>query len=173
MRRRQFITLIGGAVTWPLTTRAQQPEGQRRIGVLVGLAEDNPNMVERLTALRQGLARRGWSEGRNIRIDYRYAPAGANAQTLAKELVALQPDAILAHTVTIAAAVQKETRAIPIIFVSLADPVGAGFIASLARPGSNMTGLTTFEESIAGKWVSMLKEVAPRIKRAAFIANPN
>lgn len=106
-----------------------------------------------------GLARRGWSEGRNIRIDYRYAPAGANAQTLAKELVASQPDVILGHTVTIAAALQRETRTIPVVFVSLADPIGSGFVNSLARPGGNMTGLMTFEPSIAGKWCSMLKEV--------------
>jgi len=122
--------------------------------------------------LRQGLARRGWLEGRNIRIDYRYAPAGANAQTLAKELVASHPDVILGHTVTIAAALQKESRTIPIVFVSLADPVGSGFISSVARPGGNMTGLMTFEPGIAGKWRSMLKELYPQIKRAAFMANP-
>jgi len=118
------------------------------------------------------LARRGWLEGRNIRIDYRYAPAGANAQTLAKELVASHPDVILGHTVTIAAALQKESRTIPIVFVSLADPVGSGFISSVARPGGNMTGLMTFEPGIAGKWSSMLKELYPQIKRAAFMANP-
>jgi len=122
--------------------------------------------------LRQGLARRGWLEGRNISIDYRYAPAGANAQTLAKELVASHPDVILGHTVTIAAALQKESRTIPIVFVSLADPVGSGFISSVARPGGNMTGLMTFEPGIAGKWSSMLKELYPQIKRAAFMANP-
>src|SRR5215207_3893342 len=120
-------------------------------------------MIARLTALREGLARRGWSEGRNIRINFRYAPAGARAQALANELVALQPDVILAHTVTVAAALQRETSTIPIVFVSLSDPIGSGFIASLARPGANLTGLTTFEPSIAGKWVLMLKEVSPRI----------
>jgi putative ABC transport system substrate-binding protein len=129
-------------------------------------------MKARLAALRQGLEKRGWSEDRNIRIDYRYAPAGAHAQALAKELIALQPELILAHTVTVAAALQRESSTIPIVFVSLADPIGSGFIASLARPGGNMTGLTTFEASIAGKWVSMLKEVTPGIKRAAFVANP-
>jgi len=129
-------------------------------------------MIARLAGLRQGLAERGWSEGHNIRIDYRYAPAGANAQTLAKELVASEPDVILAHTVTIVTALQSDTRTIPIVFVSVADPIGSGFISSLARPGGNVTGLTTFEPSIAGKWCSMLKEVHPRIKRAAFMANP-
>ena len=172
MRRREFMGLVGGAAAWPVAARAQQQDTMRRIGVLVGLAENDANMIARLTALRQGLARRGWSEGRNIRIDYRYAPAGANAQTLAKELVASQPDVILAHTVTIAAALQKESRTLPIVFVSLADPIGSGFISSLARPGGNMTGLMTFEPSIAGKWCSLLKEVNPRIKRVAFIANP-
>jgi ABC-type uncharacterized transport system substrate-binding protein len=162
MRRRRFIGLLAGLVVWPLTAHAQQSDRVRRIGVLVGLPQDDPNMIARLTALRQGLAKRGWSEDR----------AGAHAQALAKELIALEPEVILAHTVTVAAALQKETSTIPIVFVSLADPIGSGFIASLARPGGNMTGLTTFEASIAGKWVSMLKEVTPRIKRAAFVANP-
>jgi putative ABC transport system substrate-binding protein len=173
MKRREFITLVGGAAAmWPVASRAQQTERMRNIGVLVGVAEDDANMIARLAALRQGLTRRGWSEGRNIRIDYRYAPAGARVQALANELVALQPDVILAHTVTVAAALQRESRTIPIVFVSLSDPIGSGFIDSLARPGRNLTGLTTFEPSIAGKWLSMLKEVAPQIKRAAFVANP-
>jgi putative ABC transport system substrate-binding protein len=173
MRRRHFITgLAGAAVVGPRGALGQQGERVRRVGVLVGLAEDDANMIARLTALRQGLTRRGWLEGRNIRIDYRYAPAGARVQALANELVALQPDVILAHTVTVATALQKESRTIPIVFVSLSDPIGSGFIASLARPGGNLTGLTTFEPSIAGKWLSMLKEVAPQIKRAAFVANP-
>lgn len=171
MRRREFIGLVGGAAAWPLAARAQ-PDATRHVGVLVGLAENDADMIARLAGLRQGLARRGWLEGRNIRIDYRYAPAGANAQTLAKELVASQPDVILGHTVTIAAALQRETRTIPVVFVSLADPIGSGFVNSLARPGGNMTGLMTFEPSIAGKWCSMLKEVNPRIKRAAFIGDP-
>jgi putative ABC transport system substrate-binding protein len=172
MRRREFLGVLGGAAGWPLAARAQQQHGMRRIGVLAALAVDNANMKARLTALRDGLDRRGWSEGRNITIDYRYGPAGADAQTLAKELVSLQPEIILAHTVTSAAALQRETRTIPIVFVSLADPIGSGFISSLAQPGGNMTGLTTFEASIAGKWLSMLKEVVFGIKRAAFLANP-
>src|SRR5665213_1049741 len=172
MRRREFLGVLSGLMARPVAVQAQQPDAIRRIGVLVGLAEDDVDMIARLAALRQGLAKRGWSEGRNISIDYRYAPAGANAQTLAKELVASQPDVILGHTVTIAAALQKESRSIPIVFVSLADPIGSGFISSMARPGGNMTGLMTFEPSIAGKWCSMLKEVNPRIKRAAFMADP-
>ena len=172
MRRREFIGLIGGAAAWPVAIGAQQPDAKRYLGVLVGLAENDPDMIARLAGLRQGLARRGWSEGRNIRIDYRFAPAGVNAKTLAKELVASEPDVILGHTVTIAAALQSETWTIPIVFVSVADPIGSGFISSLARPGGNLTGLMTFEPGIAGKWCSMLKEVNPRIKRAAFMANP-
>ena len=172
MRRRAFITLLGGAVTLPLCARAQPGERLRRVGVLVGLAEDDANMIARLAALRQALTRRGWVEGRNLQIDYRYAPGAKNARTLAMELVALQPEVLLGHTVNIAAALQKETSAIPIVFVSLADPIGSGFIASMARPGGNMTGLMTFEPSIAGKWVSMLKDVVPGIRRAVFMANP-
>jgi putative ABC transport system substrate-binding protein len=174
VNRREFVTLLGGAAAgWPLAAGAQQqPDAMRRIGALVGLAENDSNMIARLSALREGLTKRGWVEGRNIRIDYRYAPAGTHAQALARELVASQPDVILAHTITMAAALQKESSTTPIVFVSLADPIGAGFVASLARPGGNMTGLTTFEASIAGKWCLMLKEVAPVIKRAAFVANP-
>jgi putative ABC transport system substrate-binding protein len=169
VRRRAFITLLGGAVTLPLCARAQPGERLRRVGVLVGLAEDDANMIARLAALRQALTRRGWVEGRNLQIDYRYAPGAKNARTLARELVALQPEVLLGHTVNIAAALQKETSAIPIVFVSLADPIGSGFIASMARPGGN---LMTFEPSIAGKWVSMLKDVVPGIRRAVFMANP-
>lgn len=172
MRRREFISLFGGAAAWPVAIGAQQRDAKRYLGVLVGLAENDPDMIARLAGLRQGLARRGWSEDRNIRIDYGYAPAGANAQTRAKELVASEPDVILGHTVTIAAALQSETRTIPIVFVSVADPIGSGFISSLAQPGGNLTGLMTFEASIAGKWCSMLKEVNPLVKRIAFIANP-
>ena len=176
MKRREFMALVGGAaapLAMPAGLRAQQTDRIRRIGVLVGLPQDDANMKARLVALRQGLERRGWYDGRNIRIDYRYAPAGAHVQTLAKELVALQPDAILAHTVTPAAALQRESHTIPVVFVSIGDPIGSGFIASLARPGGNFTGLMTFEQSIAGKWFSMLKEVVPQIKRAAFAGSPS
>jgi putative ABC transport system substrate-binding protein len=177
MRRRDFISGLGGAAAGPLVlprhSIAQPSDRIRHVGVLVGLPESDPHIQARLVALRQGLQRRGWSEGRNLRIDVRYAPAGANAPTLAKELVALQPEVIVAHTVAIAGALQRESSNVPIIFVSVGDPIGSGFIASLARPGGNLTGLMTFEPSIAGKWFSMLKEVAPRTRRAAFIANPD
>ncbi len=145
----------------------------RRLGVLAGLADNDANIQARFVALRQGLERRGWTEGRNIQIDTRYAPAGANAQERAKELLALRPDVVIAHTINVTLALQKETRAVPIVFVSVGDAIGTGLIATLARPGGNITGLTTFEPSIAGKWLSMLKEVAPRTKRVGFLANPS
>ena len=173
IKRREFITLLGGAaVAWPVVARAQQPDGMRRIGVLMGLAEDDPEAKARLAAFRQGLEKRRWSEGRNVRIDYRYAPAGAQAQVLAKELVALQPDVILAHTTPITAALQRESRTIPIVFAVVADPVGSGFVASLPQPGGNITGVTQYEASVTGKWLAMLKEIAPSLVRAAFVANP-
>src|SRR6266436_10123859 len=146
LRRREFISLLGGAAAaWPLAARAQQPDGMRRIGVLVGLAEDDPETKARLAAFRQGLEKRGWSEGRNVRIDTRFAPAGAQAQVVAKELVALQPDVILAHSTPVTAALQRESRTIPIVFAVVADPIGPGFIASLPRPGGNITGVMQYE----------------------------
>jgi putative tryptophan/tyrosine transport system substrate-binding protein len=175
VRRREFITLLGGAaVAWPLTAHAQQPDRMRRIGVLVGLAEDHPESTTRSAAFRQGLEKRGWSEGRNIHIDYRFAPAASadQLQVLAKELIALQPDVILATATPVVAAVQRESRAIPIVFAGLADPIGSGFVASLPRPGGNITGLMLFEASVTGKWLAMLKEIAPRLERAAFVINP-
>ena len=135
--RRDFITLLGGAVAWPLAARAQQPERMRRVGVLAGLAEDDPEMRGRLAAFRQGLEKRGWSEGRNVRIDYRFAPASAQVQVLAKELVALQPDVILALSTPVTAALQWASRTIPIVFAVVADPIGSGFVASLPRPGGS------------------------------------
>src|SRR5262245_61725578 len=172
MRRREFITLFGGAAaTWPLISRAQSDQ-VRRIGVLVGLAEDDPQTKARLGGFRQELERRGWSEGRNVRIDYRFAPSGPDRyQPLAKELIALQPDAILAHSTPIATALQREIREIPIVFVSVSDPIGSGLIANLARPGGNLTGVLFYEESITGKWLAMLKEIAPQLTRVALIAN--
>ena len=173
MRRRQFISFLSGAAAWPLTARAQS-RPVRRIGVLVGLAEDDPAGKARLSAFRQGLDRLGWSEGRNIRIDYRYAPPASTerAQVLANELIALKPDAILANSPAIVAAVQRETRTIPIVFIGISDPIGEGFITSLARPGGNITGLMNYEPGITGKWLAMLKEIAPRLTRAALVGNP-
>jgi putative tryptophan/tyrosine transport system substrate-binding protein len=172
MRRRKFLGLGGGAASWPVVALAQQPEPMRRIGVLVGLAENDPEMKERLAGFRQGLEKLGWSEGSNVRIDYRFAPAGAQVHLLARELVALQPDVILAQSTPATAALKPETSTIPIVFAGVADPIGSGFVASLARPSGNLTGLLQYEEGITGKWLAMLKEIAPNLTRAALLANP-
>src|ERR1700730_614269 len=172
MRRREFIGLVGGAAAWPLAVRAQQPDGRRQIGVRVAYGRGDLEMEARLVGFRQALDRLGWSEGRNIYIHTRFAPAGAGQEQLrARELVALKPDVILAHSPQVVAALQRESGQIPIVFVGVADPVEAGFIASLARPGGNLTGLLGIEASIAGKWLTMLKEIAP-VTRVALIANP-
>ena len=174
MKRREFIALIGGAaVAWPLTARAQRVERTRVIGVLEGYSDDDREARARHEAFGQALERLGWSETRNIRIERRYAKGSAQeAQALARELVGLEPDVMFATATILAGALQRESRVIPIVFVGVSDPIGAGFIANLARPGGNMTGLLNFEASIAGKWLGMLKEVAPRLTRTAFIANP-
>jgi len=175
MRRREFITLVGGtAAAWPLAAKAQQSDQRRRIGVLTGLTEDDPENQARLASFRYGLERRGWSEGRNLSIDYRFAPAASpdQAQPFAKELVALRPDVILAQTTPVVTALQRETREIPIVFAGIADPIGSGFIASLPHPGSNITGVMLYEPSVTGKWLSMLKEIAPQLARAAFVVDP-
>jgi putative tryptophan/tyrosine transport system substrate-binding protein len=171
--RRESIALLGGAAAgWPIAARAQQPDGVRRIGVLMGLAEDDPGTRARLFSFRQGLEKLGWVEGRNIRIDYRFAPAGAGAEVSAKELVALRPGVILSNASPATAALQRETSAIPIVFTNVADPIGSGFVASLPEPGGNITGFLLFEASITGKWLAMLKEVAPDLARAALVVNP-
>src|SRR5262245_24491522 len=173
MRRRKFLATLGGAAAaWPLAARAQQPDGMRRIGVLMGLPEDDPEIMPRFAAFRQGLEKRGWSEGRNVRIDYRFAPASAQVQVVAKELVGLQPDVILANSTPVTAALQRESHTIPIVFAVVADPIGSGFVASLPRPGGNITGVMLYEASVTGKWLAMLKEIAPSVVRAAFVANP-
>jgi putative tryptophan/tyrosine transport system substrate-binding protein len=173
IRRREFIFTLGGsAAAWPLAARAQQSERMRRIGVLVGLAENDPEGKTRLVRFRQELEHLGWLEGRNINIDYRYAPASAGAQMLAKELVALQPDAILAQGTRLSAALQRETSTIPIVFVGVTDPVYSGFVASLARPRSNLTGMLLYEISLTGKWLGMLKEMVPSLTRLLLVGNP-
>ena len=147
MQRREFITLLGGAsMVLPLAARAQQADRVRRIGVLIGYAEDDPETKVRLAAFLQRLEKRGWSEGRNVQIETRFAAASADKyEPLAKELVATQPDVILAHTTQVAAALQRESRAIPIVFVNVSDPIGSGIVASLARPGGNFTGVLQYE----------------------------
>jgi putative tryptophan/tyrosine transport system substrate-binding protein len=171
LKRREFITLLGGAATWPLTARAQQAVRLPRIGVLM-TEEDNPESWARLAGLRQGLERLGWSEGHNIQVDYRFAEGKPSRfQALAKELIALQPDVIVAQAPVSVIAVQRETRVIPTVFVDVADPIGLGFVASLARPGGNLTGLLTFEAGIIGKWLAMLKEIAPDLARVALVGD--
>jgi putative ABC transport system substrate-binding protein len=173
LKRRAFITLLGSAAAWPLAAHAQQGDTLRRIGVLVGLPPNDPDTNARLEGLRQGLERRGWSENRNIRIDYHYAPLETGQeQALAKALVDTKPDVIFAQSTPVIAAIKRETGVIPTVFVSVSDPIGSGFIASLGRPGGNLTGLLLYEAGISGKWLAMLKEFAPNLTRVALVANP-
>ena len=174
MKRREFITLLGGAVAAsPLAAWAQQSERMRRIGLLMAFAESDPEGQTFVAAFREGLQKAGWTEGHNIRIDTRWAAGDTEAiQRLAKELVALQPDLILSPTTPTTAALLQQTRTIPLIFVNVADPIGSGFVASLSRPGGNITGFITMEPTIAGKWLELLKEIAPRVARVALLFNP-
>jgi putative tryptophan/tyrosine transport system substrate-binding protein len=175
MRRREFIRLFGGAAAvWPFAGRAQQADRMRRIGVLMPLAADDPVGQARIAALREGLAKLGWAEGRNIRIDTRWTTTGdvESMQRFAKELVALQPDLILTQSTPITAMMLQETRTIPIVFALVADPIGSGFVASFPQPGGNVTGFVTMEPTMAGKWLELLKEIAPRVARVAMLFNP-
>ena len=172
MRRREFVTLVGGAVVWPLTAYAQKPDGVR-LGVLMPFATTDPSSKLDVAALVGQLQVLGWTEGRNLRVDYRWAAGNAEQmQASAKDLVAQQPDVIFCRSTPVTAALLKQTRTIPIVFTMVSDPVGERFIESLARPGGNSTGFTNVESSMAGKWLELLKEVAPNIKRIAFIFDP-
>jgi putative ABC transport system substrate-binding protein len=173
LRRRRFITLLGGAAAWPLAARAQQADRMRLIGVLMAYAESDPEGQAWVAAFRERLQKLGWAEGRNIRIATRWATPDVEAmQRFAKELVALQPDLILSQSTPTTAALLQHTRTIPIIFANIADPVGSGFVASFPRPGGNATGFVLFEPTMAGKWLELLKEIAPRVNRVAFLFNP-
>jgi putative ABC transport system substrate-binding protein len=174
MRRRDFITLVGSAaVAWPLGARAQQSSPMRRIGVLFGNAEGDPQVKAGLAAFTQALQELGWTDGRNIRIEYRFTAADVDRmQMFAKELVGLQPDLIVGQTTQVVAALQRQTKTIPIVFVAVSDPVGSGFVASLPRPGGNITGFINIESSLSGKWMEMLKDIVPRVTRAALMFNP-
>jgi ABC-type uncharacterized transport system substrate-binding protein len=172
MKRREFISLLGSAAAaWPLAAGAQQLERMRRIGVLMGIANDALGR-ERVKALAQGLQELGWVPGRNTQIDFVWAGGAGDIQPYAQELVRSAPDVLLATSTTTTIALRQETSTIPIVFVSVSDPIGSGFIASLARPGGNLTGLLLYEDGITGKWLAMLKEIAPRLERAALVANP-
>jgi putative tryptophan/tyrosine transport system substrate-binding protein len=175
MRRRDFITLLGGAaMAWPPAAHAQQSERVRRIGVLMGYAESDSEAQAQIAAFRNGLQKLGWMEGRNTRIDTRWAtPDDADSmQRFAKELVALQPDLILSHTTPTTTALLQQTRTIPIIFANVGNPVGSGFVASFPRPGGNVTGFNVSEPTMAGKLLELLKEIAPRVARVAMLFNP-
>jgi putative ABC transport system substrate-binding protein len=174
MRRRDFIQAIAVSTTWPLAARAQQPEEHmRRIGVLEETAEDDKERNSQFAKFREGLASLGWLEGRTVHVEHRFAAADAGRyETLAKELVALQPEVILAVSTPVTAALQRQTSTIPIVFLGVSDPIGSGFVAGLARPGGNLTGLMLYDAGIAGKWLAMLKEIAPGLERAALVANP-
>ena len=173
MQRREFITLVGAAAAWPFAARAQQPKRKRRIGVLMAHAENDAEFHDYLSAFREGLQKLGWTEG-DIQIESRWgALDDAEArQRSAKELLALQPDLILTQNTPPTASMLEQTRTIPVVFVIVADPVGSGFVQSLARPGTNATGFTIMEPTIAGKWLELLKEIAPRVNRVAFLFNP-
>jgi putative tryptophan/tyrosine transport system substrate-binding protein len=171
MKRREFITLLGSAAaSWPLAAGAQQPARMRRIGVLMNLTADDPESPARLAAFAQGLADLGWTIGRNLRIDYRWAAGDPERiRRDADELVALAPDLILSSGAPTVAALQKATRSVPIVFAQVVDPVGNGFVETLARPGGNITGFSVFEYGISGKWLELLKEIAPSVTRAAIL----
>jgi putative tryptophan/tyrosine transport system substrate-binding protein len=173
LKRREFITLLGGSVMWPLTARAQHPSGMRRIGMLMGIAESDAGGQAWVQAFRVGIRERGWTEGDNVRVDYRWAAGVAERfQTAAAELVALKPDVILADTTPAVAALKRETLTTPFVFVRVHDPIGSGFVQSLARPGANITGFTNYEFSLGGKWLELLKEIAPSVTRVALLFNP-
>jgi putative ABC transport system substrate-binding protein len=174
IRRRQFITLLGGALADQAIPANAQPAARvRTVGVLMGLAND-AEAQRRSMAFEQGLERNGWSLGQNLRIEYRYAEGdAARMQALAKELVKLKPDCIVGHSTPVVTALMHATRTIPIVFVAVSDPIGSGFVASIARPGGNITGFTILNASIAGKYVSMLKEIVPQLARVALMYNPD
>jgi putative ABC transport system substrate-binding protein len=170
MKRRELIFALGGAAAWPLAARAQQAERVRRVGVLMPNAADDPEYQARMTAFLQGLAQLGWLDGRNVRIDTRWGVGDADRiRKYAAELLALTPDVILANSSAALAALLQATRTVPIVFTTVADPVGAGYVDSLARPGGNATGFMVFEYSIAAKWLELLKEIAPHVTRAMVL----
>jgi putative ABC transport system substrate-binding protein len=173
MKRREFMILLGGAAAWPLAASAQQPDRVRRVGVLMGISDD-PEGQARIAVFRQALQAFGWTEGRNVQFIYRWSAGDVvHARKFAKELLDLRSDVILANSTPIAVAVSDSTRTTPTVFVQVSDPVTAGVVQSLARPGGNLTGVTNFEPSIASKWLELVKRVAPNITRVAYLFNPN
>jgi putative ABC transport system substrate-binding protein len=174
MRRREFITLLGGAAAWPLAARAQQPERVRRIGVLSGGDENDPAYKPDVSAFIQALADLGWTDGRNVRIDFRWGSGDINRmRALAQELVGLQPDIIMTSNTPATAALQRDTRTIPMIYVGVTDPVASGLVPRLDRPGGNITGFAANQASLGGKWLELLSEIVPGLKPAAIMFNPD
>jgi putative ABC transport system substrate-binding protein len=173
MKRREFITLLGGAAAaWPLAARGQQADRVPKVGVLFGIHQNDPEAQGRVGAFRQALQELGWIEGRNVRIDVRYSGGDAErARASAAELLTLMPDVMLAHSSLTLGPLRRATQTVPIVFVQVLDPVGAGFVPSLARPGGNITGFTSFEYEMSSKWLELLKEIAPRIARAAVLTH--
>src|SRR5215468_7165872 len=173
LRRREFITLVGGAAAvWPLAARAQQGERMRRIGVLMTTSADDPEGQSRVAAFHQGLQQWGWTVGGNVRVDIRFGVDNSVIRKHAGELAALAPDVILANSSAAVGPLLQVTRTVPMVFAVVADPVGAGFVESLARPGGNATGFSIYDYEIGGKWLELLKEIAPSVRRAAVIRDP-
>jgi putative ABC transport system substrate-binding protein len=174
MRRRDFIKIIAGsAASWPFAARAQRPDGMRLVGALMGYPESDPAAQSWLAAFRGGLAKLGWTEGSNLRIELRWSAGDPDTiRRHAKELIDLRPDVILSQTSKVTAALARQTRTIPIVFLTVADPIASGFVASLAHPGGNITGFTANDLGLGGKWVELLKKIAPRTERVALLFNP-
>jgi putative ABC transport system substrate-binding protein len=173
LRRRKFITVLGGAAAaWPLAARAQQ--GVRRIGVLMGIGENDPEAKPRAEALRNGLRELGWTEGRNIELDYRWTAGDLDrTRQFAKDIIELKPDVVVVHSTPAVNALRQLTSTTPMVFVLIADPIGSGFVESLSRPGGNLTGFMNVDPPMAGKWLELIKEIAPKITRVALIFNPS
>jgi len=172
MRRREFITLLCSAAVWPLIARAQQPKQTRRIGILIPYADSDVDAYARLTAFRKEIQQSGWIESRNVRIDIRWAPDLETIERFSKELVALAPDVIVVQSNPGVVALRQINHTIPVVFVQVGDPVGSGFVNSLSRPGGNLTGFTASEPTIGGKWLELLKEIAPGIRKIVVIFDP-
>jgi putative ABC transport system substrate-binding protein len=174
MKRREFITLLGGVAAWPLAARAQQAGRVRRIGVLMSLGENDPVSKLRLSGFTKALSDLGWNDGRNVRLDRRWYGDDANRiRPIAQELVNLQPDIIVTNSTPATAALQRETRTIPIVFANVGDPVASGVVAALNQPGGNITGFASYEASLGGKWLELLSDIAPGLKRPAIMFNPD
>ena len=171
IRRREFVALLASTAAWPFTARAQHSERMRRMGVLMGLAASDPEAQSRVAAFENGLRNLGWVKGRNLSIEYRWAGDGDGLRGHVVELLAMEPDLILANTTPVTAALQKQSRTVPIVFTQVSDPVGQGLVSNLAHPGGNLTGFTSFEFSIGTKWLEALKQTAPHVMRVLLMFN--